>query len=459
MKNDSSIAALAARLRDEAARLRPGDRLPSSRELMSRFRVSPVTVSRAIAVLAREGLVVTRPGSGTYVTERPAPAAPRDTDWQAVALADRAVDASDVVGLLSTVPEGVIALSGGYLATTLQPARALTAAAARAIRRPGVWERPPLPGVRELRDWFARATGGDVTAADVTITSGGQAAVTLALRALLPPGASLLVESPTYPGALAAARAAGLRPVPVPVDRGGLRTDLLADAFAGTGARAVYCQPTVHNPTGAVLSAARRAQVLEVARAAKAFVIEDDFSRHLGIELLPPPLVADDPDGRVVHIASLTKATTPSLRIAAVICRGPVAGRIRAAQLVDSFFVARPLQEAALELLGSPAWPRHLRTLGGALRRRRNTLTASLAGAGLRPALVPRGGLHLWVGLPAGTDDLAIAEAGLRSGVLVSAGSRYFPAEPAGAWLRLSHAAAAGEAELAEGVSRLARLL
>jgi DNA-binding transcriptional MocR family regulator len=460
MKHDSSIATLAARLRDEVAALRPGERLPSSRELMTRYQVSPVTVTRAIAMLTAEGLVEARPGSGTYVAERgPAPRAPRDLDWQAVALSDRAVDARSVVGLLSCAPEGVIALSGGYLAPALQPVRALAAAAARAVRRPGAWERPPLSGVPELREWFARESGGDLTAADVTITSGGQAAVTLTLRALLPPGAPLLVESPTYPGALAAARAAGLRPAPVPVDRDGLRADLLADAFAETGARAVYCQPTVHNPTGAVLPAARRAEVLAVARAARAFVIEDDFSRHLGIDALPAPLIADDPDGRVVHIASLTKATAPSMRIAAVICRGPVAERIRACQLVDSFFVARPLQETALQLVGSPAWPRHLRAVAGELRRRRDALASALAAAGLAPALVPRGGLHLWVGLPPGTDDLALAEAALRSGVLISAGSRYFPAEPAGARARLSYGAAAGEAELAEGVSRLAKLL
>ncbi|MDN3353570.1 PLP-dependent aminotransferase family protein, partial [Actinomadura sp. DC4] len=393
MNDDSSIAVLAAELRGAVAELRPGDRLPSSRVLMARHQVSPVTVARAIGLLSAEGLVVTRPGSGTYVAERAR--ARGDSGlafaWQAVPLADRTVDAGGVVALLSPPPDGVIALSGGYLAPELQPVHALATAAARAVRRPGVWERPPLHGLRGLREWFARTAGGDVTAADVTVTGGGQAAVTIALRALLPPGAPLLVESPTYPGAIDSARAAGLRPVPVPVDEDGLRTDLLADAFAASGARAVYCQPTFHNPTGTVLSPARRAQVLDVARAAGAFVIEDDFARHLGIEPPPPSLISADGDGRVVHISSLTKATAPSVRVAAIAARGPVAERIRATQLVDSFFVARPLQEAALELVGSPAWPRHLRTIGEALRRRRDALAAALAAHGLRPAVLPRG--------------------------------------------------------------------
>src|SRR5262245_4131604 len=118
MQPDSSIAALAAELRAEVARLRPGDRLPSSRALMARDQASPVTVARAIGLLTAEDLVVARPGSGTYVAERTRPASvrPGDLDWQAVALSDRSVDADGVVGLLATVPEGVIALSGGYLA-------------------------------------------------------------------------------------------------------------------------------------------------------------------------------------------------------------------------------------------------------------------------------------------------------------------------------------------------------
>ena len=443
------------------AGLRPGDRLPSSRALMARHQVSPVTVTRAIGRLSAEGLVVARPGSGTYVAERARPRGDSDTAfaWQTVPLADRTVDAGGVVALLSPPPDGVIALSGGYLAPELQPARALATAAARAVRRPGAWERPPLYGLRGLREWFARTAGGDVTAADVTIAGGGQAAVTLALRALLAPGAPLLVESPTYPGALDSARAAGLRPVPVPVDEDGLRADLLADAFAATGARAMYCQPTFHNPTGTVLSPSRRAQVLDVARAAGAFVIEDDFARHLGIGPPPPSLISADHEGRVVHISSLTKATAPSLRVAAVAARGPVAERIRATQLVDSFFVARPLQETALELVGAPSWPRHLRTVGEALRRRRDALVSALAAHGLRPAVLPRGGLHVWTGLPGGADDVAVAEAALRAGVLVGPGRRYFPAEPAGPRLRLTYGSAAGETALADGIARLARVL
>ncbi|WP_433326393.1 PLP-dependent aminotransferase family protein [Spirillospora sp. CA-294931] len=461
MQQDSSALLLADRLRAEVRSLRAGDRLPSSRALMDRHRVSPITVSRALGVLAAEGLVVTRPGSGTFVADRPAPARePADLGWQAVALGDRAIDAHGVRWLLTPPPEGTIALSGGYLHPTLQPTRALAAATARAARRPDAWDLPPLSGIAELRAWFARTAGGDVTPADVLVTSGGQQSLTTVLRALLRPGSPVLVESPTYLGVLSIARASGLHPVPVPADEDGLRPDLLAEAFAMTGARVVYCQPTSLNPTGAVLSPERREQVLAVARAAGAFVIEDDFARHLAIDPTPPPLISQDGDGRVIHILSLTKSVAPSLRVAAVIARGPVAERIRATQLVEDFFPARPLQETVLELVSSPGWPRHLRAVRTALKSRRDAVCSAFARE--LPELRvnrPTGGMHQWVRLPDGADDVALAEAALRAGVLVSAGRPFFPAEPTGPFLRISYSSAASEAELAEGVRRLATVL
>ncbi|WP_395108738.1 PLP-dependent aminotransferase family protein [Actinomadura sp. SCN-SB] len=474
MSQDSSVAVLADRLRAEVSRLQPGERLPSSRVLVRRHQVSPVTVSRALGQLVAEGLVVTRPGSGAFVAEnapsRAAPdghdaAAAADMSWQAVALGDRAVQSDDLSRLLLPAPEGAIALSGGYMHPTLQPLRGLATAAARAARRPDAWDVPPPGGIPELRAWFARTAGGAgrsgaVSPSDVLITSGGQHALTTVLRALLPPGAPLLVESPTYPGVLAIARAGRLHPVPVPMDGDGVRPDMLAEAFEMTGARAFYTQPAFHNPTGAVLAPARRAGVIEAARAAGAFVIEDDFARHLAIDPTPPPLVHGDAEGRVVHIASPTKATASSLRVAAVIARGPVAERIRSTQLVENFFPARPLQETLLELVSSPGWQRHLRALRTELRARRDAVRSAFARElpELR-ANRPAGGPHLWVRLPDGMDDVALAEAALRAGVLVSAGRVFFPAEPPAPYLRISYGAAASAAELTEGVRRLAAVI
>ncbi|MFD9035619.1 PLP-dependent aminotransferase family protein [Streptomyces sp. NPDC059567] len=469
MHERSSVLELANSLRAELDRYSPGGKLPSSRALVERYRVSPVTVTRALAQLAAEGLVVTRPGAGAFRAEpRTRTPVVGDTSWQEVALSadtatelvPRAVDASGVLVTLSAPPPGVVEFNGGYLHPALQPERAMAAALARAGRRPGAWGRPPTDGLPELREWFAREIGGTVTAADVLITAGGQSAITTALRALAPPGTHVLVESPTYPGMLAIARAAGLRPVPVPADADGVRPDLLEAAFRATGARVFVGQPLFQNPTGAVLAAERRRDVVRIARAAGAFVIEDDFARRLVHEdagPLPAPLAAEDPDGVVVHVRSLTKPTSPSLRVGALAARGPVLERLRAIQVVDSFFVARPLQEAALELVGSPAWSRHLRAVSQELRNRRDTMAAALALHLPELALphIPFGGYQLWLRLPDTLPEPALVAGALRAGVAVAPGRPYFCAEPPAGHIRLSFAGVAGPAEIAEGVRRL----
>ena len=291
------------------------------------------------------------------------------------------------------------------------------------------------------------------------MTSGAQNAMSLCFRAVAAPGSPVLVESPSYPGALAAARGAGLRPVPVPMDADGVRPDLLAEAFAMTGARLCYLQPTFQNPTGTVLSVERRRQVIAVARAAGAFILEDDCARHLGHGgVVPRSLVADDREGTVIALLSLTKPASPSLRVGAIAARGPVMQRLRAMRLVDDFFVSRPLQEAAVELLTAPAWDRHLRGLATALRERCTAMVEGLSRElpHWRVTAVPRGGVHLWIELP---EDVADVEGRARAhGVAIHAGHGYFPSETPGRFVRLTFGAPADLAEMAEGLRLLRRL-
>ncbi|GIM94033.1 PLP-dependent aminotransferase family protein [Paractinoplanes toevensis] len=462
--NDGIAAARVIQdLRRLAGGLAPGTRLPSVRELTARHQASPVTVAAALQTLAAQGVLETRPGRGTFVASPvppPSIAAP-DLSWQTVALGAAPAGDADMAALLALPPAGAIPLSGGYLDADLQPAAALGAALARAARQPATWQRGPVEGREDLRAWFAQQSGTGLRAGDLVICPGGQAALSSALRALTAPGDTLLVESPTYLGALAAARAAGLRIVPVPADADGVLPDQLAAAFARTAARLFYCQPLHANPSGATLATHRRAAVAAAVRAAGAFLIEDDYARDLTIDGdAPPPLAADDPDGHVIYLRSLTKSAAPGLRIAAIGARGPAGARLRAARLLDDFFVAGPLQQATVEFVTAPAWTRHLRSLRTALRTRREALLTALDRhrPDLVPASIPRGGLHLWPRLPDGTDDVAVAAAAAAQGVIVFPGRPWFPAEPPAPHLRLTYAASPPE-EMDEAVRRLARAL
>jgi len=315
---------------------------------------------------------------------------------------------------------------------------------------------PPPTGLAELRTWFARQLGADRE--DVLITPGAQGALSTVLRALVPAGSPVLVAVPGYPGVISLLRSAGLVPVPVPTDADGVRPELLERAFAATGSRVLYLQPTYANPDGGVLAADRRGPVLAAAARAGAFVVEDDFARWLGHGPTPPPsLLRDDPDGRVITVNSLTKAAAPSLRIGCVVARGPVFPRIAALRVVDDLFVPRPLQEAAVELVTGPGWNAHLRTLGAALAGRVDVLCSALGRELPQCAWTrPRGGFSLWLELPRGVDDEDVARRALGEGVAVGAGRHYVVTEEETAHLRLCFAAVdAGHVD--EAVRRLAR--
>lgn len=438
----SAVSRIAELLRAQAQAGVPGTRLPSVRQLTAQHGASPVTVSKALARLQEEGVLIARVGAGTFIADRPATGPAPDLQWQCMALGPGA-PAAELVTLVTEPPAGALALSSGYPDPSLQPTRELARAMGRAMRQEGAWHRAPLAGLPDLRAWFARRAGG-ATAQDVLLVGGGQAAIRTALQATTEPGQRVLFESPTYLGATAAARSLGLEPVAVPCDAEGLRPDLLQEAFERSGAKVLYCQPAFSNPTGLTMSATRRREVLDLARRNFAFVIEDDYAADLAYDGQSPPTLFSQDDGHVLYVRSLTKSVAPSMRIAALCARGPVMARLRASRVLDEFFVAKPLQSAALELVSSSAFPRHLRHLQAGLSQRMQAAQdwALALHPQVRIPVRPTGGYSLWLTLPEGCDDLQVAEEAAKCGVLVSAGQPWFPAQPVSGQLRISVAGA-----------------
>jgi DNA-binding transcriptional MocR family regulator len=281
------------------------------------------------------------------------------------------------------------------------------------------------------------------TARDVIVIAGSQSGLSSIFRAVVGPGQPLLVESPTYWGALLAAEQAGVTLVPVPTGADGPDPDDVDRAFAETGARAFYAQPTFANPTGAQWSAETGRAVLDVVRAHRAFLVEDDWAHDLGIDAEPRPLVDQDDDGHVIHLRSLTKSVSPALRVAALIARGPARDRILADRAAETMYVSGVLQAAALEVVTHPGWTTHLRRMRVQLRTRRDLLLDSVHAHAPQVIVehVPPGGLNLWARLPDGTNvDHLVRESASR-GLLVAPGSEWFPAEPPGPYVRLNFSA------------------
>lgn len=447
MDNDSS-SRIAAQLKEWIARAAPGSRLPSTRALVAEHRASPVTVQRALQALATQGLIESRPGVGTFIREIRT-ARPSDYGWQTAALRTPHAPLRAASTAMRSASNDVIALHSGYPARELLPERLVRAALTRAARSDAALSRPPVAGLPELQSWFAHELGASMpagitppAASDVVVLPGTQSGLSSIFRALVGSGQPVLMESPSYWGAILAAAQAGANVVPVPSGPDGPDPDGLDRAFRETGARLFYAQANYANPTGAQWTGRRGEEVLEIVRRHGAFLVEDDWAHDFGISTAPAPVAARDDSGHVIYLRSLTKSVSPAMRVGALIARGPARDRILADRGAESMYVSGLLQAAALDVVTQPAWQRHLRSVRHQLQSRRDLLVTSLREYAPQAhlTLVPKGGLNLWARLPDGTDVDRLSADCESSGVLIAAGTEWFPAEPAGPFIRLNYA-------------------
>ncbi|MFF8186925.1 PLP-dependent aminotransferase family protein [Microbacterium sp. NPDC016588] len=446
MSQDSSDRIVTG-LRSWIATVSPGTQVPSNRALMAEYGASPVTVQKAMRQLIGLGLVESRPGVGTFVRGARAVRS-ADYGWQTAPLGAPQSRRDVLSSTQRTVAPDAIGLHSGYPARDLLPERLVRAALTRVAKTEAAMTRSPAAGIPDLQAWFAAelastAPAGVATAnpRDALIISGSQSGLSSVFRAVVGAGQPLLIESPTYWGAILAAHQAGVTLVPIPAGAHGPDPDEVDRAFVRTGARAFYAQPTFANPTGVSWPAAAGQAILDAVRRHGAFLIEDDWAHDLGIDAGAHPIAAYDDDGHVIYLRSLTKSVSPAIRVAAVIARGPARDRILADRAAESMYVSGILQAAALDVVTQPGWRTHLRSFRDRLRERRDLLVASLLEhtPSVHIEAIPVGGLNLWVRLPDGKDPGAVATACAARGLIVAPGTEWFPAEPPGPYLRLNY--------------------
>lgn len=404
----SLYALLAGRIRTliDDGELPPGTRLPPDRALASALAVGRSTVVAAYDQLAVEGRIVRRQGSGTRVAG-PASTSPRPTTAAPAFL--HLLEPRDGVILLAcaapdTPPPELVEAYTRTLPTLTDSA--------------GDIGYHPMGHMALRRAIAARyeARGVPTTPEEVLVTTGGQQALSLLARTLVRPGDRVLVEAPTYPGALEAFRqeAAVLRALPVGLDG-------FASAVAEHSPVLAYVIATFHNPTGAVLSARSRRRLAEAAAATGVVLVDDEVLTDLGFpgEAVPPPLAAYN--DQVITIGSLSKVIWGGLRIGWVRAPAPVVARLARLRAVHDLGGNVPAQLAAADLLSRLDAPQRR----GAVQRqaRHDHLRAELAHRlpDWHAPAVP-GGQTLWVRLPRG-DGSSFAQHALRHGVAVLPGA------------------------------------
>lgn len=425
-----------------------GSHLPAERRLAVALSVSRGTVVAAYEVLREDGLIDRRRGSGTWITSPGLEASTADTAT--------AVHAGRLIGRLLGPAADVIDLGVSILPDTAS----LPAEALRVDRDDleGLADRHGYQpaGLRSLRQRLAElhtAAGLPTRAGQVVVTTGAQQAIVLATQVLVRAGDAVVIERPTYPGAIEAFARAGAHLVGIDVDGAGARVEDLAAAAKAHDARVAYVVATCHNPTGAVMPEGRRRAFAALAE--QGLVVIDDASvAHLTFEGDPPPPIAAfaRAEAPVLTVGSLSKLLWGGLRVGWVRAPQPLAAqlaRAKASTDIGSSALAQVVALRALEDYDRIAKALRVQQADRA-RLLQRLLTERLPGWRFTP---PAGGLSLWVELPCSTAD-AFAPVAARHGVVFLPGSAASVDDAHPRHLRLSFAL--DPDRLDEGVRRLA---
>ena len=425
-------------------RLRPGQRIPSTRVLASEIGVSRFPVLSAYDQLLAEGYTESRVGAGTLVCaslpEQLMSARPQRTNPASVRSGPRRV--ADRCGLLprrQAVPWAVHPgpFRVGQIAVDQFPHQVwlrLLARRGRAVSAETL-HYGDLKGSPALRQAIANhlkvARSVRCDAEQVLVVNGSQQALEISARVLLNPGDRVWVEDPSYRLARDVFTLNGCRMVPVPVDGEGL--EVSAGIKTCRAARAVFVTPSHQFPLGVTMSASRRLQLVDWAQNSGSWILEDDYDSEFRYESQPiASLQGLDPNSRVIYIGTFSKILFPSLRLGYLVVPP---------DLIDRFHVMRRLmdlgmptlsQEVLADFIDAGHYARHIRRMRVHYGENRRLLTESLVRilGGKLQMIGDEAGMHLTVMLPKGYNDEEISHRAVREGLSLWPLSRLYMKNP-----------------------------
>jgi DNA-binding transcriptional MocR family regulator len=423
-----------------AGRIEPGTRLPTHRELADRLGVTVGTVTRAYAEATRRGLVFGEVGRGTFTRGAPARTPSADSA------------ASNLIDLSINVPPPPAGIDEGALLRT-----SLSALSER-VDLGALLSYPSATGVlaqREAGALFLQRSALTAPADRILVSSGSQHAMTAVFSALTRPGDVVLTEQLTYQGVKALAHLLHLKLQGLPIDAHGIVPEAFA-AACRKGAKLLYCVPTLHNPTTAIIPKARRKELAAIATAHGAIIVEDDV---YGLFLDAPraPITSFAPES-CVYLTGASKVLAPGLRVGFLLAPRSLLPQLSTAIRTTTWMAAPLMVEIA------SAWIRDgVADLLISGRRSEAVARQRIAARVLKNERIAShpNASHLWLPLPAAWQSDAFSDAARRCGVTVAPRSQFLVAG-GGAGpdaVRVSLGAARDHAELERGLQIVADLL
>ena len=456
--------------------LAPDTRLPASRQLAEDLGVNRITVENAYAELEAEGLVISKLGSGTYVLQPdqllPFPKNNFDTAWplwqQNLSIHDQT--GRNKLSEIEPAPKRdfrLISFASGIGDANMFPAEEFRKVLQSVMRRDGIaaldyGERSGYGPLRESISHILASQGLHTQPENILITAGSQQALSLVSQLLLNPGDVILVESPTYSGALDLFRALGFKVIGIPIDEQGMQVEALEKLLQQYHPKLIYTIPNFHNPTGTCLNGTRRRQLLVLADRYNVPILEDDFVGDLRYEgRTQPALKALDPGGRVIYVSTFSKMLMPGLRVGFLAADGPVYDSLVNFKRVNDLATSTLIEHALEAYVTVGRYQAHLHRSCQIFRKRRDVMAAAIKR--YLPTSVrfdlPQGGLFIWLQLPKDLISEELLPLAREEGVEFAPGSPFFPEKiKSSSWLRLNFVAQA-PSEIEEGIKRLGKAI
>jgi GntR family transcriptional regulator/MocR family aminotransferase len=402
-----------------------GVRLPPTRLLAQELGVSRNTVLAAYEQLRAEGLIEARVGSGSYTTSQPPPIH-QESRWLAVPPQSRYAARArgfNLEGWRAGRANEEIRYAFQYGLPLVNPA--LAEAWGREISRAAAYASPNYPdpqGILALReaicDYLLRRRGVLADPDDVLVVNGTQQAISLIARVLLDEGDSVAIEEPQYYAMRRVLQFHGANLVGVPVDEGGL----CCDQLPAQPPKLICVTPSHQFPTGVVLSASRRKQLLEYAKERRCWILEDDYDGEFRYADKPlPALRSTDENDRVIYVGSFSKTLFPSLRLGYLVMPRALRRDFIATKWASDFGAPSIEQTALARYMKSGAFERHLRRTAPILYSRRAALIDGLRKCddGRLDLVDSRAGMHIvvWLRERSEAQGQALIDNGRRQGL------------------------------------------
>jgi DNA-binding transcriptional MocR family regulator len=422
------------RLREQvlAGALPEGTRMPPERTLAERLEVNRSTVVHAYRDLAADGLISQRVGSGSRVASLDGGRPDRSAavPWWITLPPWRVGQFPAVLGELAASQHGdAIAFVQGVPPAEPSPLADLS----RSFARVGGDVRFVLTygdseGYGPLREAIAtrmRGRGCAVDVRDVLVLTGSTQGITLVAQSLAEPGDEIIVEAPTYPGALQIFQIAGLRAIPVPVDEDGMRVDHVEAILRTRRPRFIYTMPSIHNPTGVTMNADRRDRLVTLAKRYGVPIVEDDPYGELAAAPVEP-LLARDPE-YVIYLSSFSKTIAPSLRLGWLVAPRTIYERLLLRKQSYDMASSMYIQAGVREYL-ERGYDAHVSALRRELLQRRAIAYAAIDRWWPPTMRVPRGGdgYYLWATAPRDVHARALLANAERLGASFMFGEAFF---------------------------------